>query len=127
MAAAGPSKLQALTQAYGSQQSSIESLIAARQALDSQLSENLQVQREFAKLKSHNQVYKLIGGVLLKQEQDEARGNVDKRLEFIKGEITRVEDQLKTTSQQAEKLRAEIMAIQQAAGQGAPTGGSAAQ
>lgn len=61
--------------------------MAARQALDSQLSENMQVKQEFSKLKDHNQVYKLVGGILLKQEQDEAKSNVGKRLEYIKGEM----------------------------------------
>lgn len=87
MATTSASRLQSLTRNYGAQQSTLESLVAARQALDSQLSENLQVQKEFLKLKPHNQVYKLLGGVLLKQEQDEARGNVEKRLDFIRGEM----------------------------------------
>ena len=34
-----------------------------------------------------NQVYKMVGPVLLKQDQAEAKGNVDKRLEFIEGEM----------------------------------------
>lgn len=32
-------------------------------------------------------VYKLIGAVLVRQELDEARSNVDKRLEFIESEM----------------------------------------
>lgn len=59
----------------------------ARQQLDSQLRENEQVAKEFSKLNDTNQVYKLIGPVLVKQDQVEARTNVDKRIEYIKGEM----------------------------------------
>ena len=59
----------------------------ARQQLDSQLRENEQVAKEFGKLKGDNQVYKLIGPVLVKQDQVEAISNVEKRIEFIKGEM----------------------------------------
>lgn len=86
----------------------------ARQRLDSQKSENdgvlkvrscpfpppprsvrltflfvptLVMVQEFSLLKSHNQVYKLIGPGLVKQDQAEARSNVEKRLEFINSEM----------------------------------------
>lgn len=45
------------------------------------------VTKEFATLKPGNDVYKLIGPVLVKQDQTEAKANVDKRLEFIKSEM----------------------------------------
>jgi len=32
-------------------------------------------------------VFKLVGSVLLKQDQAEAKANVDKRLEYITGEM----------------------------------------
>lgn len=43
--------------------------------------------QEFAKLESSNAVYKLIGPVLVKQDQAEAKTNVNTRLDFIKGEM----------------------------------------
>lgn len=43
--------------------------------------------QEFQDLKPHNVVYKLIGPVLVKQDQTEAKSNVEKRLEFIKSEM----------------------------------------
>jgi prefoldin beta subunit len=61
--------------------------IEARQRLDSQLNENEQVLKEFALLKSHNTVYKLVGPSLVPQDQVEAKANVEKRIEFIKGEM----------------------------------------
>jgi hypothetical protein len=38
-------------------------------------------------LKEHNTVFKLIGPVLVKQEQAEAKSNVGTRIDFIKGEL----------------------------------------
>lgn len=43
--------------------------------------------QEFAKLEPSNAVYKLIGPVLVKQDQAEAKTNVNTRLDFIKGEM----------------------------------------
>lgn len=62
-------------------------VIEARQRLDAQMSENEQVLKEFASLKPHNTIYKIIGPGLMPQEQGEAKANVEKRLEFIKSEM----------------------------------------
>ena len=43
--------------------------------------------QEFEKLKPENTVYKLIGPGLIPQEQDDAKLNVSKRLEFINAEM----------------------------------------
>lgn len=43
--------------------------------------------QEFAHLKPENTVYKLIGPVLVQQDQAEARSNVDTRIQFIQGEV----------------------------------------
>ena len=43
--------------------------------------------QEFASLTEDNTVYKLVGPVLVKQDQAEAKQNVDTRLEFIKSEM----------------------------------------
>lgn len=43
--------------------------------------------QEFASLSPENTIYKQVGPVLLKQDQDEAKANVDKRLEFISSEM----------------------------------------
>jgi prefoldin beta subunit len=39
-------------------------------------------------LTPNNVVFKLVGPVLVKQDQVEAKSNVDKRLEFIGGEMS---------------------------------------
>lgn len=43
--------------------------------------------QEFEKLEPSNTVYKLVGPILMKQDQDEAKSNVQKRLEWITGEM----------------------------------------
>lgn len=43
--------------------------------------------QEFAQLTPNNTVYKLIGPVLVEQEQADAKSNVDTRLDFIRGEM----------------------------------------
>jgi prefoldin beta subunit len=45
------------------------------------------LQQEFATLLPTNTIYKQVGPVLLKQDQAEAKANVEKRLEFIAGEM----------------------------------------
>lgn len=44
----------------------------------------------------------------MKQETDEARGNVEKRIEYIKAEIKRVESSIGETSREAERVRGEV-------------------
>lgn len=94
---------------YQKVQGELEDFIMNRQKLETQLQENKIVVEEFETLKAETQVYKLTGNVLLPVEQDEARGNVDKRLEFINGEIDRCEKSIKEKQTELEKLRDEIM------------------
>lgn len=43
--------------------------------------------QEFSTLTPENTVFKLVGPVLVKQDQNEAKQNVNTRLEFIQGEM----------------------------------------
>lgn len=63
-----------------------------RQEINSQLIENEMVKTELELLKSENQVYKLVGPVLIKIDQVEAKHNVSNRIEYIKEELKRIED-----------------------------------
>ena len=149
-------RLKAATADYQKLQMDLSNAVEGRQRLDAQLSENEMVKKvsnsrfltlslliwnrcsfalsfdqEFATLKSENEVYKLIGPVLVKQDQAEAKSNVDKRLGFIKSEMCvttaeimgkpvshiildtnvnsqRVENQIKDITEKSEKRRAEV-------------------
>ncbi|RSH94332.1 hypothetical protein EHS25_004135 [Saitozyma podzolica] len=125
-AAAVQARLQAASLAFTKLETELSGVVEARQRLDSQLSENELVLKEFSLLKSHNTVYKLVGPSLVPQEEAEAKQNVEKRLEFIRSEIKRVEAQLKDSEEKTGKKRGEVMALQQefqALQGGAPQGG----
>jgi len=82
--------------------------------------------QEFAQLTSENTVFKLIGTVLVKQDQAEAKSNVNTRLDFIRSEMfgfssdptkseltnkpcsRRVEGQIKEIEQGQEKKKGEV-------------------
>lgn len=44
-------------------------------------------QKELKLVKEDNSVYKLIGPVLVKQDIDEAKSNVEKRVDYIQNEL----------------------------------------
>lgn len=79
--------------------------IESRQQLEAQLQENLIVEDEFKSVKEDSKVYKLTGPVLVPQSIEEAKGNVEKRLEFIRGQITTVEEEVQSLQKQAEEKR----------------------
>uniref|UniRef100_A0A914HJK8 Probable prefoldin subunit 6 n=1 Tax=Globodera rostochiensis TaxID=31243 RepID=A0A914HJK8_GLORO len=65
-----------------------------RRQLESQLTENSMVKEELDRLESGAGVFKLIGPVLIKQDLEEAKQNVEKRIAYIQTEIERVESLL---------------------------------
>ncbi|KAI0246566.1 Prefoldin beta-like protein [Lactifluus subvellereus] len=101
-------RLQAATGDYQKLQADLSNAVEARQRLDAQLSENELVKKEFGTLTPNNVVFKLVGPVLVKQDQAEAKGNVDTRLEFIRGEIKRMETQIQEIEQRSEKKKLEV-------------------
>ncbi|KAL7747273.1 Prefoldin subunit 6 [Sorochytrium milnesiophthora] len=105
-------KLEADVNAFNTLQKEYSKLVSSRQKLDSQLKENEIVNQEFALLDDDAAVYKLIGPVLVKQEQAEAKTNVKKRLEFIRAEIERVEKLLKEHNAKMDKKKDELMKLQ---------------
>ncbi|KAH9851164.1 prefoldin subunit 6 [Lenzites betulinus] len=117
--AALQARLQAASTEYQSIQAELSAVVDARQKLDAQLSENELVQKEFASLSADNTVYKLLGPVLVQQDQAEAKQNVDTRLAFIRSEINRVEGQLKDLGDKSDKKKHELVEIQAAIQQGA--------
>ena len=100
----------------------LQTTVSALQTLQSQQAENLAVQREFAGLGDDNQIYKLIGGVLLKQDKADATSTVNGRLEFIGKEIKSREARVKELQEGSENKRADVMAIQQHMQQGQTEG-----
>ncbi|KAJ6519704.1 Prefoldin [Mycena sanguinolenta] len=121
-------KLKTASAEYQKLQADLANVVAARQRLDAQLSENDLVKKvatffdkdltnlqqnsqEFAQLSPENIVYKQIGPVLVKQDQAEAKSNVETRLEFIKGEIKRVEAQLQDFESKSDNKKNEARSV----------------
>ncbi|KAF5385317.1 hypothetical protein D9615_001418 [Tricholomella constricta] len=107
-------RLQRASAEFQKLQGDLSNAVEARQRLDAQLSENELVKKEFALLTPENRVFKLMGPVLVKQDQMEAKSNVETRLEFIRGEIKRVEAQLKDIEGKQDKKKSELVDIQTA-------------
>ena len=79
-----------------------------------QLSENTMVKEELELVKEgSSNVYKLTGPVLVKQDLSEAKGNVAKRIEFIQGELKRIEQTQTELEAKLAKSRETIMKAQQ--------------
>ncbi|XP_001599529.1 prefoldin subunit 6 [Nasonia vitripennis] len=87
--------------------------LSKRQQLDSQLNENTVVKEELDLLKAGNEVYKLIGPVLIKQELIEAKENVNKRMAFISAEIKHTENLIVTLDKKQETHRENLDKLQQ--------------
>ncbi|KAK9441772.1 prefoldin subunit [Metarhizium brunneum] len=118
-------KLQTLSDEYQKLQQDLQNTVNSRQKLQSQQQENAGVFKEFENLGEDETIYKLMGPVLLKQDKVEAESTVKGRLDFIAGEVTRLETQIKETQDELEKKKAEIIQIQASAQ--AAAGGKAPQ
>ncbi|GME67759.1 unnamed protein product [[Candida] boidinii] len=106
------SKLEEVSRQFSKLQNDLTELVSSRQQLETQYQENKIVKDEFNKLDDDSKIYKLIGPVLLPQDNTEANLNVDKRIEFIEKEMyVRIEKQIKTTQVEMEKSRSELINI----------------
>ncbi|KAH6605791.1 prefoldin subunit 6 [Trichoderma cornu-damae] len=108
-------KLQSLSEEFQKLQQDLQNTVASRQKLESQRQENLGVQKELKNVSEDEAIYKLAGPVLLKQAKFEAESTVKGRLDFIGGEIIRLEGQIKETQENIEKKKTEIIQIQSGA------------
>ncbi|XP_029297873.1 prefoldin subunit 6 [Cottoperca gobio] len=113
MAEAIQKKLKGEVEKYSQMQKDVSKGVSARQKLETQLAENNIVKEELDLLDITNTVYKLIGPVLVKQDLDEAKATVTKRLEYINGEIQRYEALLKDLEKKSEQHREVLSSLQQ--------------
>ena len=75
------------------------------------------IAQELELLEEDSSVFKLIGPVLVKQELVEVKNNVTKRVEFIKNDISRLENTVKKFNEQLETVKGNIGALQKGAAQ----------
>jgi len=105
-------KMQEETDAFKQLQKDINKTAAGRAQLDSQMNENNLVKTEMEMLEDSETVFKLIGPALIRQETSDAKASVNKRIEYISGEIKRHDatlERLKGEAQQKEEKLNEIM------------------
>ena len=98
----------AVTQAYQSFQTEIQKLVTTRTQLGSQVNENEMVLEELTRLKEDANVFKMIGPALIKQDLVEAKANVNKRIDYIKGEIGRTDSQIKSLESKCKEKENEV-------------------
>ncbi|CAI5741895.1 unnamed protein product [Hyaloperonospora brassicae] len=93
-------------------QDEVQVLATKRQTFAQQANENDMVKKELDLLDDEAKVYKLVGPVLLKQDVDEAKSNVSKRLEFINNELGKVTTKIEATEKEAVGIRTNISNMQ---------------
>ncbi|CAD7006134.1 probable prefoldin subunit 6 [Ceratitis capitata] len=106
-------KLQSELDAYQNLQKTCVKLVKQRTLLESQLNENKCVLDELNLLGPDNKVYKLYGPVLVKQDLEESRQNVGKRIEYISKELKGSNDTLENMEKDMTKHRETVQKLQQ--------------
>lgn len=91
--------------------------ILSRQQLESQLTENNLVKSELDHLGDDATVYKLVGPILVKQDINEAKQNVEKRLDYITMEIKRLEETMADAANKQENQKQAVMRLKNAVSQ----------
>ncbi|KAK3609474.1 hypothetical protein CHS0354_020408 [Potamilus streckersoni] len=102
-------RIQHEVEQYQKTQKDYQKYIGGRQQLDAQLNENIQVKEELDRLEAAANVYKMIGPVLVKQDLHEAKQNVQKRIDYINGELKRHDGLIQNLEKKQEEQR-EILA-----------------
>jgi len=90
-------------------------LVQQRSQMSAQLNENTMVKQELATMEEGAAVYKLIGPVLVQQDKEDAVSIVDKRLEYLTGEIKRLDRQMADNEEKQVHHKKRAVDIQQQA------------
>uniref|UniRef100_A0A7S1XAN0 Prefoldin subunit 6 n=1 Tax=Tetraselmis chuii TaxID=63592 RepID=A0A7S1XAN0_9CHLO len=104
--------LQSEVEVYQSLGKDIQKNHSARNTFMTQQGENEMVMKELELLEEDANVFKMIGPVLVKQDLVEAKANVGKRLDYIKGELSRMETGLKNLEKKRNDKEKEIVKMQ---------------
>lgn len=88
-------------------------MFRAKQSLVEKKSENEMVLAEFNLMSADAAVFKLVGPVLAKQDTTEAKGNVEKRIEYITKEIERMDKLEQDFQNKVDERRNNITKLQE--------------
>ncbi|PSN41297.1 Prefoldin subunit 6 [Blattella germanica] len=105
-------KLQLEVDKYKVTQKELQKVLTQRQHLDGQLNENMAVKQELDLLKADNEVFKLVGPVLVKQDLEEAKQNVMKRMDYIRNELKRIDNMVSDLSKKQDDHRETLNKLQ---------------
>ncbi|KAK3918653.1 Prefoldin subunit 6 [Frankliniella fusca] len=106
-------KLQQEVENFQALQKQYQKTLSVRQQLGGQLFETETVKSELDLVKKDQEVYKLIGPVLIKQDLEEALQNVNKRMDYIKGELKRIDDTITDMEKKQDTQRDLLNKLQQ--------------
>ncbi|XP_013139516.1 PREDICTED: prefoldin subunit 6 [Papilio polytes] len=101
-------KMQKELEIFSGVQKEFKKAVSQKQQLDSQLNENKAVKEELLLLKKDAEVYKLIGPVLVKQDLEEAKQNVNKRMEYITKEVRRTEGHISALENKQDAIQTNL-------------------
>lgn len=93
-------------------QEEVSKLRSDVQLLIGQMNENEMVKQELALLDDGANVFKMVGPVLMKNDLDDAKQTVDKRLEFIAGERKRKEKLMTDKESKANDIARKVQEMQ---------------
>merc|ERR1711860_126139 len=105
-------KLQSDIDKYEAIQKDLQKHISQRQRLEGQLTENTMVKDELDKLEKDGTVYKMIGPVLVKQNLEESKQNVQKRIDYITDLVKRHEEAIKDLEKKQETCKESLTKLQ---------------
>jgi len=105
--------------AYRELQEQVTQLRSDQQTLMGQQNENEMVKQELDMLDDTSIVYKMVGPVLTKNDLDDAKQTVEKRLEYITGELKKIERKAKDSEAKMDETGKKIQEMQGAMQQAA--------
>merc|ERR1712002_180279 len=106
-------KFEEEVEAYKKVQKDLTKTNSLRSQLDGQLNENKVVKEELDVIGDDGVVYKLIGPALIRQDLEEARQNVAKRIDYIQQKIKRHEGTMTKLEKDADMKRDNLNKVQQ--------------
>lgn len=107
-------KLKKLSTEYQNLSEFLSSQLSSKAKLAAQETENQVVLEELAALEDDAIVYRSVGPVLLQEPKDTAKSTIEKRLQYIKGELERADKIGEETKVKIDNLAREIALMQQA-------------
>ncbi|KAK3767299.1 hypothetical protein RRG08_050850 [Elysia crispata] len=113
MAEGAQKRLQSELDKFQTVQKDVAKHVGLRQQLEGQLSENTLVKEELDRLQEGAGVFKMVGPALIKQDLKEAKQNVQKRIDYINGELKRHEKLIKDLEKTADGHRENLNKLQQ--------------